>query len=280
VYACAVNEDQIAYWNGPAAARWTAQQSSMDRALAPFSAASLQLAAAVGGERALDVGCGCGDTALALAQRVGTQGRVIGVDVSGPMLARARERAAGLTQLEFVQADAATASFTPDHDLLFSRFGVMFFEDAIAAFDNLHRALRPSGRLAFVCWRAFEENPWATHPMAAIARVLPETQDPWRNHLPGPYAFADRDKIAHTLSAANFHAISIERFDAALTPPGDDVASTVDFTLSSGPATRLLAGVAPELVTQVREELLRVFTEQGSAALAGSSWLVHARASA
>ena len=271
-----MNEEQIAYWNGPAAARWTTQQQVLDRALEPFSAAALQLAAADGGERAVDVGCGCGDTALALAERVGLSGRVVGIDVSGPMLARAKQRAAGLSQLEFLQADAATARFAPDHDLLFSRFGVMFFEDPIAAFANLRGALRATGRLTFVCWRAFDDNPWAKLPVAAVQRVLPQTQDTWNSDLPGPYAFADRDKIATTLSGAGFHAIGIERFDAALIPPGSDLDSRVDFSINSGPAARLLTGAGPEIVAQVREELARSFAAQGNLALTGSSWLVHA----
>jgi SAM-dependent methyltransferase len=272
-----VNEDQITYWNGPAAARWTAQQQLLDRALAPFGAAALQLAAAASGERALDIGCGCGDTALVLAERVGREGKVLGVDISAPMLARAKERALELPQLELLQADAATATFSPDYDLLFSRFGVMFFEDPTAAFGNLRSALRPSGRLTFVCWRAFEENPWANQPVAAVQRVLPHIVDTWTNDLPGPYAFADRDRVARTLSGAGFQAITIERFDTALTLPGGDLGSAVDFAIGAGPAARLLTGVAPELVAKVREELSREFAAQGGAALQGSSWLVHAR---
>src|SRR5207248_147643 len=136
--------EMIAYWNGPAGARWLANEAELDRAIAPFGAAALAAAKAAPGERVVDVGCGCGRTTLALARAVGASGRVLGVDVAAAMIARAREegRAAGVENAAWIEADASVHRFVSENDLLFSRFGVMFFADPTAAFANLRRALR------------------------------------------------------------------------------------------------------------------------------------------
>src|SRR5262245_28317825 len=128
--------DPIQYWNGPAASRWVAQEVLLDRMLAPFGEALLARAKPGAGERAVDIGCGCGATTLALAAAVSPGGEAVGLDVSAPMIARARARAEGLGAVTFVEADAATHRLVPAADLLVSRFGVMFFRDPEAAFEN------------------------------------------------------------------------------------------------------------------------------------------------
>ncbi|HXU83397.1 MAG TPA: class I SAM-dependent methyltransferase, partial [Polyangia bacterium] len=146
-------------WNAEIAERWVAIEEAMDRALAPLGDAAVARARPQPGERVLDVGCGCGPSTAALAQAVGERGHVLGVDIAAPVLERARARLGGLPQVELLQVDAQSAPFTADHDLVFSRFGVMFFADFPAVFRNLASALRPDDRLMFVCWRRFEENP-------------------------------------------------------------------------------------------------------------------------
>ncbi|HKU44724.1 MAG TPA: methyltransferase domain-containing protein [Polyangiales bacterium] len=271
-----MNQDQIAFWNGAGGDRWVQQQVVLDRALAPFGAAALALAAAQSGERVLDVGCGCGDTALALAEQVGPQGRVLGVDISAPMLARARERAAGISQLSFQVADAALAQFGADHDLVFSRYGVMFFEDLTVAFRNLRRALVPGGRIAFVCWRSFEENEWTRLPLEVASRVVPDAE-PLRWDGPGPYAMADRELVVRVLQDSGFSGIEITRFDADVITPNVDLEEALEFVMRAGPVSRYLMNASAEQVVDARAELERVFREKGTA-LTGSSWLVRARA--
>jgi len=134
-----VNEEQIEYWNADAAARWVESQELLDRQLAPITSALLESAAITPGEAVLDVGCGCGETSVLAAQRVGSGGKTLGVDISQPMLARAAERAAaeGLTWSSFEEGDAQTHAFPEAaFDLALSRFGVMFFEDTAAAFTG------------------------------------------------------------------------------------------------------------------------------------------------
>src|SRR5262249_6517301 len=148
-------------------------------------------------ERVLDVGCGTGQTSIELARRAGPGGAVTGIDISAPMLARARARAAdaGARTVTFLDADAQTHRFDPASlDVCFSRFGIMFFAAPDAAFANLRSALRPAGRLAFVCWQSMRDNPWMLVPlMAAAAHItLPPPPAP---DAPGPFSFADADRV-------------------------------------------------------------------------------------
>ncbi len=210
------NADQIAYWNGPSGQRWAEQQETMDLSLAPVAAELMRVAAARPGERGLDVGCGSGATTLMLADAVGEGGAATGIDVSTPMLEVARRRAAGRANVRFVEADATDHPFQADaFDLVVSRFGVMFFADPEAAFRNLHRATKPGGRLAFVCWRPLRENPFATVPMSAALKALPPqpATDP---NAPGPFAFGDRDRVALILSEAGWRGIEIAPFDTTM----------------------------------------------------------------
>ncbi len=164
------NAEQIQYWNEQRGRAWVAQQELIEAQLAPLGRHAMDRAAIAAGERVLDVGCGCGQTTLELARRVGPRGSVLGADISSVMLGRARELAgaAGATNVRFEEADAQTHAFPPaGFDVLFSRFGVMFFADPRAAFANLRTALRPGARVAFVCWQALPLNPWMAVPLAA-----------------------------------------------------------------------------------------------------------------
>jgi ubiquinone/menaquinone biosynthesis C-methylase UbiE len=142
------NAEQITYWNEQTGPKWVANQERLDRMIGPFGQAAMVALEIVGGERVIDVGCGCGDTTLMLARQVGPRGAVLGVDVSSVMLAHARSRAAGVGNARFVAADAQTHTLDPGHDALFSRFGIMFFADPTAAFTNLRRVDRPRARVA------------------------------------------------------------------------------------------------------------------------------------
>ncbi|MEQ1784285.1 MAG: class I SAM-dependent methyltransferase, partial [Hyphomonadaceae bacterium] len=142
------NTLQVEDWNGAVGERWAAEQERTDQLIRAFGDAALTAARASLGERVLDVGCGCGDTSLALANSVGPTGHVLGVDVSAPMLIVARRRASALSNLTFAEADASSASLPGSFDLLYSRFGVMFFDAPVPAFRHLHKAMSPTGRLA------------------------------------------------------------------------------------------------------------------------------------
>src|SRR5271156_452166 len=237
------NHDEIAYWNNDAGPRWAIFQEQMDRALAPLGARGLQSAAAAPGDAVLDIGCGCGGTSLELAGAIGATGNVAGVDVSQPMLAVAEERAraAGLSNVRFLLADAATEAFGDDmFDLAFSRFGVMFFDDPVRAFSNVRRALRPAGRLVFVCWRDLWANPWFAVPDAAVRPHVPPQPKP-DPETPGPLAFADPGRVRGILERAGFEAVRFEAFDASISLGSSS--SALELLSHIGPASRLLSGV-------------------------------------
>jgi SAM-dependent methyltransferase len=263
-------------WDDAVAQRWVALEDALDQALGPFGEDALTRARPLPGERVIDVGCGCGATTLALADAVGAAGHVLGVDIAAPMLARARQRVAGRPQVEFVEADAETFAFSHDHDLLFSRFGVMFFADPQTAFHNLAVALRPGGRLAFVCWRRFEENPWFQAAFAILQELVPDTPAPPVDG-PGPCAFADPARTTNLLAMAGFSQIALHSVDLPVCL-GPDVPSAVKLATSTGPVSRALSAVAdPAMLTALRERLTALFGQHlrpGGVFLPGAAWAV------
>jgi SAM-dependent methyltransferase len=274
-----LNAQQIAEWNDELGRRWVERRRELERMLAAFSRAALDAAAVRTGEQVLDVGCGCGASSLALAAAVGHGGRVLGIDVSRPMLQVARADGAGLQQLVFVEADAASASFDARFDLLFSRFGLMFFDAPAAALGHLRAALRPGGRLAFVCWRAPRDNPWAMAPLAAARRALgiePPARDPY---APGPFAFADGARLERLLREAGFDDIGLRRFDAPV-PIGASAAQATASLLRLGPVSGLARELGPAhepaIAAAVEQALRPLAAADGSVSLDGSVWVVTA----
>lgn len=264
------NVDQIALWNGPSGETWVAMQERLDRQLFPLGRVAMDALAVRPGERVVDIGCGSGQTTIELAARVGSAGRVVGVDISEPLLALARRRA---PDLAFVAADAQRHRFEPA-DAAFSRFGVMFFTDPVAAFTNLASAVR---RLAFVCWRRAEENPMMTVPIAAaVAAGLPAPESPPPD-APGPFAFADRDRVAQILAAAGFDEIEIVAHDEPI--GGSDLDASVDLAFHVGPLARQLRE-HPALrasVTDAVRAAIASYVTDGLVAMPSATWIVTAR---
>jgi len=274
------NAEQIEYWNEKAAPTWLAQNARLDEMLAPLGIAAMDRAKPKTGDRVLDVGCGVGQTSLQLAARVGPTGSVLGVDISAPMLARAKERARAenLANLRFENADAQTFAFTPGGvDLVFSRFGVMFFADPAAAFANIARALRPGGRLAFVCWQAMAQNPWMREAVAALAKhvTLPAPPAP---DAPGPFAFADAARVRGILEKAGFRGVAHEPLTGEIFL-GKNVDEALAFSTEVGPAGSALREATPsqrEAATAAIREMLASRLTPTGVRMAFAAWIVTA----
>jgi ubiquinone/menaquinone biosynthesis C-methylase UbiE len=275
------NADQIAYWNGAGGKRWTDRQAMQDILLAQVSQILIDRAQPKSGERVLDVGCGCGATTMAWAGRVAPSGFALGVDISEPMLSRARELAPKGLPLAFVLADATVYPFDPqDFDLLVSRFGVMFFAEPAVSFANLRRALRPNARVTFVCWRDPRENPWMTMPMQAVYQHVPKLPQLGPED-PGPFAFASEERVRRILGEAGYRDVALERCDLSIDiANGRGLEGALDTAMNVGPASRALEGhpaaVRAAATNSVRE-LLAPQVRGQSLPLPGSIWVVTAR---
>ncbi|MBS4001873.1 MAG: methyltransferase domain-containing protein [Afipia sp.] len=282
------NADQVANWNGQSGKRWLAHQARLDARMAVFGQAAIKAAAPATGERVLDVGCGAGASSLALAACVGAEGQVLGLDISEPLIDRARALAPNEAPVLFRVADASSAELPESaFDLLFSRFGVMFFDDPTGAFAHMRRALKPSGRVAFVCWRSAAENDWVRLPMAAIKGIIPPMGPP-DPEAPGPFSFGDRGRIAHILTAAGFTNIAITPFDASL-PFGEGatrdaaIDDAVKMTLDVGPLSRVLADQPDDIRARASVAVRAAFAGRPgdqSVMIDSATWIVTARNSA
>ena len=276
----AVNDAQREFWNGKSGQIWVESQQRLDAMFTPITELAIERCAVQAGERVIDVGCGCGGTSFALA----AQGAAVwGVDISQPMIEHARARAARedlAGEVAFSVADAAVQSYTADHQLVFSRFGVMFFDDPIAAFTNIRTALSAQGRLVFVCWQPPGKNPWMSVAGRAIQPYLPpqETPDP---RAPGPFAFADADWVHEILTSAGFSDLRIDPITPTL-KLAQDLDEAMQFQAKVGPLARMLdeldeAGRV-KAEAAAREALSEYLTEDGLF-LGSSCWLVSAGAS-
>jgi ubiquinone/menaquinone biosynthesis C-methylase UbiE len=277
------NADQIAYWNGPGGRHWTDRQQSQDTLLAPISEILIDRAHPSPGGRIVDVGCGCGAASIAFAQRVGPTGQVLGIDISAPMLARARQMTPAGTPVDFVLADATIYPFEAGNfDLLVSRFGVMFFAEPALSFANMRKALRPSGRLAFVCWREPRDNPWLMTPLQAAYKHAPKLPQLGPED-PGPFAFASEARVHRILSEAGFSGVEMERCDLSLDVAiGGGLDAAVETALEIGPASRALEGQPPEVrdaAAKSIREALAPFASGRAVPLPASIWVVTASAS-
>lgn len=270
------NAAQREHWNTVVGPKWVSVGDVLDNHLREIGEVALSRASPRKGEAVLEIGSGGGPLAVKLAEAVGAEGEVLGIDIAAPMIeaARARVAAAGLRNVTFLQADAQTHALPAAHfDLLFSRFGVMFFADPVAAFRNIRRAGRPGARLCFVCWGPLAENPHWTIPLGIAARHLgpPDRKPP---HAPGPFAFSDRAYVRDVLEQSGFRDVSITEARPAM--HGASAEDEARFVTTMGPAGALITerAPAPEIVRAIQAEVTAAFAPYATAGGLGVPALV------
>ena len=273
------NSEMAEFWNTRGGQQWVREKDRYDTMLAPCGRRLLEAAALQEGQRVLDVGCGNGASALEAAARVGTGGSVVGVDLSGPMLETARRRASELgLSATFVQGDAQTIAFDASFDAVISRFGVMFFDDPARAFSNLAGALRPGGRMSFVCWQEMLANEWLSVPIMAAVGVV-GMPDPPAAGAPGPFALSDPDRIRAVLDGAGLAEVEIDAAADRLVT-GVDPDDMVSLMVADEMGRRLFEGRTPETVSEALAAVRRALEPHSGAegvALGSAYWVVTAR---
>jgi SAM-dependent methyltransferase len=240
-----VNAEQREHWNTAEGEHWVNAEARFDEMLDPFTTVLLDAAAPGPDDAVLDVGCGTGGTTVAAAARAG---RVTGVDISAPMIEAARRRAerAGVTNVDFAVRDVQVDDLPAGVDRVVSRFGVMFFDDPVAAFANIRGALAPDGRLVFVCWQGLAANPWTAVPALAVAEHVPPAAAPVPG-APGPFAFGDPDRVRSVLTDAGFGDVDVAPFTTTLLLGGRGTTDdAVTFLRNAGAGRRMLAGAGDD----------------------------------
>ncbi|MCW7538015.1 class I SAM-dependent methyltransferase [Aquabacterium sp. A7-Y] len=274
------NDEQTRLWNGHAGRAWVRSQALLDRMFKPFEDLLVEAAYEASGGRVLDVGCGTGSTTLAIARLLGAKGRCTGIDISHPMIVAARARAEReSTPASFIVANAQNHAFEPaSFDLVISRFGVMFFDDPVRAFENLRRAARDDAELRFVAWRSAAENPFMTTAERVAAPLLPGLP-PRRPGAPGQFAFSDERRVHHILEASGWDAIDIRAIHAVCTLPEKEL---VAYLSQLGPVGMILQETEDPLRTQVIQAVRAAFqpyVQGAEVRFTAACWLVRARAS-
>jgi SAM-dependent methyltransferase len=281
IAADSANADMIDYWNGMGGAAWIARQEAQEAGIALVTDTLLARAELRPGERVIDIGCGTGNVTVEAIRLVSPKGRVLGVDISEPMLERAKARLFGTGNVTLVQADATVYAFPEAaFDAAVSRMGVMFFAEPAKSFANIRRALRPGGRLAFACWRGLDENPWVSVPLGAARPHAPAKKPPSPDD-PGPFSFGSEARVRGILGAAGFAEPAFEKLDLERDLAQErGLEHAVTSTMKGGPAMRLFANAPPETTRAATEAVRRAlapFARGDRVPMAAAVWIVTAR---
>jgi ubiquinone/menaquinone biosynthesis C-methylase UbiE len=272
------------FWNNVLVAKFERFRDILIRGLSYHSVVPLQTLELAPGAKVLDVGCGWGDTAIELAKMVGPAGSVMGLDCCDAFLEKGRTdaNAAGLANVSFIEADVQTYPFEPEYDFVFSRFGMMFFANPVAAMRNVRKALKPGGRLMFVTWRVIEDNPFFGLPKAVALKFLPPPGDSAQTCGPGPFSMASEAVVTAQLQAAGFEDVKFQRTDGSVMV-GTSVEQAMQFQLALGPAGEIFREAGEEAerrrgeIEEALREVLARHRKDGEIWMNSSSWTITAR---
>jgi len=276
--------EYVEFWNDTLADKFDRFREILMNGLSYHSRVPLENMAVEPGSKIIDVGCGWGDTAIELARKTGRDGRVLGLDCDEQFLETARREAeaAGVSNVRFLTADVERHPFEPEFDLCFSRFGMMFFENPVAAMRNIRTALRPGGELKFIVWRTIDDNPWLGMGKQIVLQYLDPPGDDARTCGPGPFSMSNPEQVSKQLEIAGFEDMEFERNDGPVTV-GESVRNAVNFQLALGPAGEIVREAGEQAEQQrdrIEAALSEAFepyeTDQGIV-MPSSSWTITAR---
>ena len=278
-----VNKNQKDFWSGKGGDIWVERQNAMDTMLSPLGEAALNKLNFNKEENVLDIGCGCGHTTLNIAKRIGPSGNVTGLDISEPMLKRAKESAVemSITNTSFKCVDVQTEDLGDQiYSTAFSRFGVMFFEDSVAAFKNINKSLISGGYLSFVCWQSPAVNPWQSLFIQEVKKFLDLPSPPPRS--PGPFAFMESEYVSSILEESKFQDITIEGHEAEVNMfSGRSLSDSVKDYISINPVvTQMLKESSENQIAEIVNSGIEAFSpyySEKGLIFPSATWLVTAR---
>ncbi len=274
----------VRFWNEVLVPKFTKYKHVLVGGLGAHSAAIFPRLEVNAGDRIVDAGAGFGDTAIMLAQRAGPTGHVMAVDCCDGFLDYGKHdaAAAGVDNISWVVADIQRQKFEPVHDLIFSRFGTMFFENPVVALKNMRTALKPDGRLVMIVWRTIADNPWLGMAKQVALAHLPPPGDGAETCGPGPFSMAGQEMVTTQLRVAGYERVSFERIDAPIRM-GDNIEDAIAFQLALGPAGEVYREardlgekMRPVIEAELRDRLTPYVTDDG-VVMASSSWVISAR---
>jgi ubiquinone/menaquinone biosynthesis C-methylase UbiE len=276
--------EYVEFWNDTLAEKFERFREILMNGLSYHSRVPLDKLSVKPGARVLDVGCGWGDTTLELARKTGPNGLVIGLDCVDQFMdyGRGAAQAAGLDNVQFIDADVQTYPFESEYDLCFSRFGMMFFENPVAAMRNIRKALRPGGDLMFVVWRSSADNPWLSVAKKVVLDFLPPPGEDARTCGPGPFSMSEPEVVSKQLEIAGFEAIEFERCDGPVVV-GDSPENAMQFQLALGPAGEVFREAGEEAerrrgeIEEALRKVLAPYEDNGHIIMPSSSWTITAK---
>lgn len=278
--------EYVEFWNDTLAGKFERFREILMNGLSYHSRIPLEKLTVEPGSHVVDVGCGWGDTALELGRKVGPEGCVLGLDCVDRFLDKGRREAAaeGLDHVRFEAADVERYPFQPEFDLCFSRFGMMFFENPVAAMRNIRRALKPGGDLMFIVWRSIDDNPFFGLPKQVVLEFLQPPGEEARTCGPGPFSMANTEVVSKQLEIAGFEDVHFERNDGPVTV-GSSLDDAVNFQLALGPAGEVFREAGEEAerqrerIEQALRDALAPYHEEEGVVMPSSSWTITARRS-
>ncbi|MEO0622854.1 MAG: class I SAM-dependent methyltransferase [Pseudomonadota bacterium] len=274
----------VRFWNEVLVPKFVKYKHVLVGGLGQHSDAIFPKLVVPAGGHVMDAGCGFGDTACMLAERVGPEGAVVGIDCCEAFLDYGRKEAAerGLSNVSFAVADIESQQFDGDFDMIFSRFGTMFFTNPVRALRNMRTALKPGGTMTIIVWRARVDNHWGDKPKEVVLRHLPPPGEGAATCGPGPFSMADQEMVTGQLKAAGFADIAFERVDAPFRT-GDSVEDAIGFQLALGPAGEVyreagdLAVEKHDVIMADMREMLSAYETDDGVFLPSSSWVITAK---